>query len=135
MTDIRPIRFALAQRIDLQAQEADVRGLTKLASELTSLAETVPIRNEELIFSYSQEELQSRLKESFWRSALEVMNYHNVLNFDAQEVNEILSQAQENLIMALQNKLAINSLLGPFDSATCLPGVDQNSIVDLDIEE
>lgn len=102
------------QRLILQAEEAEERGLTQLSSGiLTMLKEASEDSGEE----YSYEEMSAEIYQGLWALASKVAKYYDVENIEAEKLEEVIEQMAEDLINQVEQALQIDSSsVGPFES-------------------
>lgn len=128
---MRPIKQSLALNLASQAEEADLLGLTKLASQLTSQIENLPIRQDGP-FSYSTQNLEAEIDARLWASAIDVLNFHNSSSFDAAEINNLIVTARNEFLTELRHKIGCKSPHGFYEMA--LPG-EEKEMIDLVVIE
>jgi hypothetical protein len=126
---MRPIKQSLALNLAQQAEEADLLGLTKIASHLTSQIENFPVRLDGPFF-YQSANLEDEIDARLWTSAVDVFNFHNTSNFDAREVQQLVVQARNEFLTELRRKIGCSSPHGAHEEL--LPGEERENI-DLEV--
>ena len=126
---MRPIKETLAVHLHQQASEADLLGLSSLATQLTNQLEQFPVRSSGL-FAFASQDLESEIESRLWSSAIDVLNFHNTTSFDAREIQNIVSATKEEFLEQLRHKIGCSSPSGAFESP--LPG-EIVELVDLDV--
>lgn len=128
---MRPIKESLLLNLTKQAEEADLLGLTKIASQITSQVESFPVRSSGL-FSYASQELEAEIDSRLWTSAIDTLNFHNVSNFDVREIENFIISSRNEFLDQLRHKIGCLSPHGAFEDS--IPG-EKKEIVDLEINE
>ena len=128
---MRPIKESLLLNLTKQAEEADLLGLTKIASQITSQIESFPIRSSGLFF-YASKDLEEEIDSRFWSSTIDTLNFHNVSNFDVRELEDFVVTSRNEFLDQLRHKIGCVSPHGAFENS--IPG-EEKEIVDLEINE
>ena len=114
---MRTIKKNLFERLNLQAEEAEVQGLEKVAQSLTDQIEeqSKAIRKDDEFYSYSKPELDKDLQCKLWSAAVRILDFYNVKHFDATQVQELVEKAASGLVTGLCKQAGINHGVGAYE--------------------
>jgi hypothetical protein len=126
---MRPIKQQLMLNLSQQAAEADLLGLTKIASHLTSQIENFPIRSNGA-FSYQSSDLEKDIDANLWSSAIDILNFHNTSNFDVVEIQNLITQSRNEFLNELRHKIGCKSPHGAYEHT--LPG-EKKELIDIEV--
>lgn len=105
-------------KLYLQAEEAKVQDLTKLASGIFNAIGPTP-EDEQITYDYAQ--LQEDVYQGMWKIATDVLKYHNLESADAEKIHEKLESLASHFVEELESALDVaNETVGPLE--TKLPG-------------
>lgn len=105
-------------KLIIQANEAKVRGLTKLASAIFNAVGAVP-EDENVHYNYQQ--LENDIYQGMWRLATHVIKYYDVDSADAGKVNDRIEVLAGKFLQDLETSLGVDGVIsGPLE--TKLPG-------------
>lgn len=123
----RTIKENLLQRLIVQAEEAELQGLSKVSQALTDQIELHATRPDNEKYSYSQAQLKNDLTKYLWSGAIRVADYYNK-PFDAAEMHDLVSKYAD--AMAKDIAIKIGGTTGAYDS---LPG-EIKETVEIEVE-
>lgn len=114
---MKKISHKLAERLSIQAQEAEAQGLSELADTLTGqlevCAEVFGVRYSDKDHTYSFKELNALAEQSLWTMAIQASNYYGVTP-DAPQVQKLISEAAKSFISEFE-KMSGAPAVGPFE--------------------
>lgn len=116
---MRTISKNLMERLVAQAEEAEIRGLTKVASHLTEKIEISPVRSDSDDYTYSKDSLKSDVESKLWDAAIRVSDFHNK-SIDSKDVQDVIETYAEKIIDELQVIAGIRHGVGNYEPT--LPG-------------
>lgn len=105
------------ERLAAQADEADIQGLTKLASHLTDKLEELNVRASDDDYKYSSEQLKYDVESSLWSALIKIANFHNI-NFDAVGMESLIKKYAEDIITDFQVESGVRHGVGSFEEPT-----------------
>lgn len=94
---MRTIRKGLAMRLESQAQEANVQGLTKIASNLQEIIKNTPARENDQSYTYSSGSYHEDVEKLLWKAAARSMDFYDV-SFDAADLDNVIKSLAANFI-------------------------------------
>lgn len=129
---MRTIKNTLLNRIKVQADEAEIRGLTKTAEHLTAQVEKniENLRVPKDFYIYSSEAFQKDIEEQLWNAVIRVADFHDV-GLDATELQDTIELTATDFIREIRNKLGVKTSVGAFEPD--VPGEMEK--VTLEVEE
>lgn len=111
-------------RLVAQAEEAKELQLTKLAEDVLSAVGSVP-RDEEENFTYSYEDLRDNIQRTLWKSAMEIVAYHDAKKADIQKMETTIKGLAEQVLSNVELAIGMSGKIGSNEPK--LPGQAQNS--------
>lgn len=115
---MKKLNEVIYNKLLLQANEAQVRGMKKLASGVLNAIGPVP-EDEALRYNFS--ELQDDVYNGLWKLAAYVMKYHDLESVDATKVHDVLESFAEKLIEQVEQSLGVDDTqIGPLEEK--IPG-------------
>jgi hypothetical protein len=111
---MKTISENLLNRIQLQANEADLIGLKKVADHLSTQIEKSAVREDDVNYVYSSDELQKDIESSLWDASIRVADFYNA-PFDAAEVQKTIEATASQLISELSIKLGFVHGVGVYE--------------------
>jgi hypothetical protein len=103
-------------RLVAQAEEARELKLTKLAEDVLSAVGSVP-RDEDDGFTYSYEELKSNISRTLWKSAMEIVAYHDGKKADIQKIGMRVEELTEQVLSDIELAIGVSGKIGPNEPA------------------
>jgi len=104
-------------KILLQAQEAKLRNMKKLANAVLSGLGPTPA---EEITTYSSKELKEDIYNGLWKLAFNIVGYHDLESADIEKLNAAVAYAAENFVKEVEHALDVDGKVGPNEPK--LPG-------------
>lgn len=114
MNKLNPIVY---QKILLQAQEAKLRDMKKLAGAV--LGGLAPAPAEEKI-TYSFTDLKENVYNGLWKLAFDVVGYHDLNTADIEKLDKAIVYATDNFVKEIEHALEVEGKIGPNEPK--LPG-------------
>jgi len=96
---MRTIRELLFKRLALQADEADRVGLTKLASDVTSLLDrqSENVRSDQDFYLYDADEFNSDVNGHLWDAVVRVADFYDIKGLDIKTAEKIVSAISKEM--------------------------------------
>lgn len=127
---MRTIKNNLFQRLVAQAEEADVRGLSKVAESLTEQVSKNAkyIRKDDEFYSYSADQLKTELNDQLWSAAIRVFDFYDIQSFNADQLQTAIDKIAKSLVTELCTQANMQHGIGAYEEA--VPGqiIEQTSI-------
>lgn len=113
---MRTIKKTLFNRLAVQAQEAEIQGLTKVADALTSQIEknSAYVRKNDEFYVYSEKDVKSDIQNKFWDIIVRIADYYDA-NIDAKDMQYIIDKAANDILNEVRVKLGINHGIGAYE--------------------
>jgi hypothetical protein len=124
---MRTISKNLKLRLMAQAEEANFRGLEKVAMKLNHQVNNTPIRQDADEYLYSRSDLHNDIEDLLWKAAVRTQDYYGK-TADAGEIGELIESMADELISTLRTKLG-GDIVGPHEPL--VPG-ELRMIVEID---
>lgn len=122
---MRTITEIFLERLKAQADEADVRGLTKLANVLTVQVGKNSIRKNDEFYSYAANELKTDVENSIWDAVVRIADFYGT-SFDALDIEKTVEAVADTLIENIEVKVGAVHGVGAYEST--LPGEEKNHV-------
>lgn len=125
---MRTIKKNLFNRLVLQAEEAEIQGLTKVAESLTTqiTKNADNLRDDSVLYRYSAAQFGQDIHEKLWDFVIRTADFYNV-SLEAQEMQKIIERYAADMIHEISNKLGINHSIGAYEEP--LPGEQVEIII------
>lgn len=101
MTRINPVVY---RKLLLQADEAKLRGMNKLASAVLGSIGACPAEEKQ---TYNFESLQEDIHQGLWKLAMDVIRYHDLESADIEKIDEVLETLASTLIEDVEVSLNV----------------------------
>jgi hypothetical protein len=98
-------------RLVAQAEEAKELDLTKLAEDVLGAVGSVP--RDEDDFTYSYEELKDNINKTLWKSAMEIVAYHDSKKADIQKIGTTVEHLVEQVLSDIELAIGMSGKIGP----------------------
>ncbi len=105
------------QKILLQAQEAKLRDMKKLANAVLNGVGSTPPENTSV---YSSIELKEDVYNGLWKLAFDVVGYHDLESADIEKLDDVIAIATDNFVKEIECALNVDGKIGPKEPK--LPG-------------
>lgn len=103
----------------LQAMEAEDNGMVKLAETVKHVLRDSVFGDHIEVYSYS--ELKDDVKKSLWKTAMHVMQYHDIDSLDIQKFDEKMETLAEKYVKDIETAIGKKeSDIGPHEPS--VPG-------------
>lgn len=112
------INKTLYGKILLQADEAKIRGMKKLAAAV--LNGLGPVSREDEKFSYSSKDLNTDIYNGLWKLSLNILGYHDLESVDIEKLDAVIQKAASEFVDNIENSLDLENQIGPNEDV--LPG-------------
>lgn len=97
------ISTTLYKKLIIQAQEAKIQGLHKLADNIHS-----SIAPDDEVIEYPHAKLEEDIQKELWKLSLLVMKYYDLTNIDALKMDDLIHQMSEEFLEKLEGDLKVN---------------------------
>jgi len=93
---MRTINKNLAKRLAAQLKEAELQGLTKVASNVSNMIKLSDVRNSDEEYTYSDDEFRSDIEKVLWTGVVRAADFYNC-NLDAKDMQNVIESLATNL--------------------------------------
>lgn len=128
---MRTVTENLKNRLIIQSDEAEIQGLTKIASHLLVQAEKVSVRENDASYTYSNDDFQNDVEKSIWGAVVRFADFHNV-SIDAVKAQDLVEKVAADLISELRVKTGTVHGVGAFEPTV---SGEERQVVILDVTE
>lgn len=128
---MRTVTENLKTRLIIQSEEAEIQGLTKIASHLIVQAENAPVRGDNESYTYSNDDFQNDVESSIWSAVVRFADFHNV-SIDAIKAQDLVEKVAADLISELRVKTGTIHGVGTFEPT--VEGEERQTLL-LSVEE
>ena len=98
------------QKIVLQAQEAKLREMRKLASAVLNGLGPNPAEDK---IVYSARDLKEDIYQGLWKLAFNVIGYHDLDSADIEKLDKAVAYAVDNFVKVIEHAMDVESKIGP----------------------
>lgn len=111
---MRTIQSSLFQRLLAQAEEADRKGLTKVASSLTTVAtqQSNAVREDNGFYRYARDTFEQDLNDQLWQAVVRVADFYGIRRMDAEQVQSLVDKTAESMVADLCQGAGISHGVG-----------------------
>lgn len=117
---MRTITKKMSARLELQAKEADIVGLKKLASHLERLSKSAT-RPTGSSYVYPEADLKVDVEGPLWDAVIRIADYYDC-NIDAEVVQKNIEALAKELVRVISKQAGIKHGVGVYEPA--VPGED-----------
>lgn len=93
---MRTVKETFAKRLALQKKEADVQGLTKVASNLEHVVEKSATREDAESYLYLEKDASSDVEKHMWEAAVRLADFYDC-NIDAAQMQSVIEKLAGDL--------------------------------------
>ncbi len=130
---MRTIKNNLLQRLAAQAEEAEIQGLTKIATALTDKISKAAVRSDDDFYLYANSDFQTDIESNLWDIVIRAADFYDS-RFDSLEMQEIIEKYAQDLIHEISVKLGATHQVGAHEPT--VPGELPTKIVlEVDLED
>lgn len=123
---MRTINERIYKRLVAQAEEAEVQGLTKVASHLTDQIEKVSVRKDDESYTYAESDLQSDVESALWSAAVRFSDFHNIV-LNASETQDLIEKFANEILSELRASADVQHGVGAYEPT--VPGEARERVV------
>lgn len=125
---MRTVKKTLFHRLSVQAEEAELQGLTKTADALTTQIEknSSNIRDNSAFYIYSEEDFKKDVEEKIWDIIVRASDFYD-LSFDGKEMHKIVEKYANELSNEVRVKIGSDSCVGAYEPT--VPGELREKVV------
>ena len=125
---MKTITATLLNRLDAEAEEADVLGLHSIAQNLTRQIEKTATRLDTADYEYPVKEFEQDIQDLLWSAVIRTADFYNC-NVNSVECNKLVVRAAQELASGVFNQSGLHSSVGAYEEP--ILGQDE----DISIEE
>lgn len=108
---MRSLTKKLAHRLDAQAREAEIQGLTKVATHLDGVIEKNSIREDDANYTYAEEDFKDNVERNVWLGVARAMDFYDC-HVDAAEMQPVVEKLAKILTEEVRIKGGIHHGVG-----------------------
>lgn len=97
----------LKEKLMLQAEEAELQGMTKLA---TCISNAVSEEEGRELKSYSYKQLEEDIQKDVWKSAIKILSYYNPESIDASRLDEYITACAQTILDTIEENLDLSNI-------------------------
>jgi len=98
---MRTVKETFAQRLELQKKEADVQGLTKVASNLEHVVDNLQTREDAESYLYLEKDAAADAEKHIWDAVVRFADYFDC-NIDAAEMQQVIERVASDLMQEVR---------------------------------
>lgn len=128
---MRTITKTMLNRLQAQAEEAKMLGLTKIASSLSEQVEkhSDHVRDTEELYVYSGEQMREDVEKALWTAIVRVADFYGA-NFDAEKAQVSVDKIASDLVDEVRINVGATDGVGAYEAS--VPGeVRERVVIDL----
>jgi len=132
---MRTVKKTLLYRLAAQAEEAEIRGLTKVADALTDQIQknSDNTRQTGTFYTYAAKDFQKDVEGKLWDIVVRAADFYDA-GVDAADMQELVQKYAEDLVNDVRAKLGNKNGIGAYEPT--VPGEEtQRVVIELDEEE
>jgi hypothetical protein len=112
------LNSVIFNKLMAQADEAQTRGLTKLASDIKQAIGTEPASE---LSEYSYVQLRDDIRQDIWKAAAKLITYYNMESVDADKLQHAILHVTAQVMDDLEHSLQVDEIaVGPLEPS--VPG-------------
>ena len=100
---MRTVKETFAQRLELQKKEADVQGLTKVASNLEHVVDNLQTREDAESYLYLEKDAAADAEKHIWDAVVRFADYFDC-NIDAAEMQHVIERVAIDLMQEVRSR-------------------------------
>lgn len=125
----RTVKKTFLERIKVQAKEAEVQNLTKVAKHLDDLSKELVTRDDDASYLYLEADLKSDLEKSIWKGAIRAADYYGC-NLNAPQMQEVVEKIASEILSEVRSQSG--AVIGAYEERVA---GEMPEVVTLDVEE
>lgn len=132
---MRTVKKTFLNRLAVQAKEAEIQGLDKVAESLTSqiVKNSEHVRDADTFYVYSEKDVKSDIQDKFWDVIVRIADYYDA-NIDAKEMQAVIDRYSEDMLNEVKTKLGMSHGIGAYEAS--VPGeVSERVTIELEEED
>ena len=133
---MRTIKENLLRRLGMQAKEAELQGMEKIADALTYQIEKHAnfTRHDDAFYVYSEDQFRSDVTNQLWSIILRAADFYGVRRLDASDLQTVVEKSAEDIIQSFRTKTGVHHGVGAYEER--VPGEEDMKVsIELDEEE
>ena len=111
---MKTINKKLADRLNLQLNEAKLQGLDKIASNIEHVVKTAIVRKSDEEYTYSSEDLGKDVSEALWTGVVRAADFYDC-NIDAVAMEKAIAHFASQLIEEVRVQGGVVHGVGTFE--------------------
>ena len=116
---MRTITEKFADRLLIQAKEAELKGLNKVADHITNTVSAQETRKTDVSYTYAEEDFTTDVEGKLWEGVFRAADFFDC-NVDAADMQDVISKLAKNLIDEVRIKGGVKHGVGAYEST--VPG-------------
>ncbi len=123
---MRTITEKFARRLEAQAKEAELQGLTKVADHISSMVEEHKTRETDSSYTYAKEDFESDVEKKVWEGVVRAADFFDC-DVDAAEMQKIVAKLAHVLIEEVRIKGGVRHGVGAYEPS--VPGEARETVM------
>lgn len=99
---MRTVKKNFVHRLEAQAKEADIQGLSKISSHLGEIVKNQKVRDNDSSYVYSRSEFHKDVEKLLWKAAVRAADFYDCY-IDAVQAQEVIESAASDFIHEMMN--------------------------------
>ncbi len=120
---MKTVKQSTAERLEAQAREADIQGLTKVAKSLDNQISKMHLRHNDTHYVYSSSEFKDDVEEKLWDIMVRASDFYGC-NLDGVEIQKVVEKAAKELLSEFRVKSGVRVDIGA--NEPLVPGESQD---------
>lgn len=110
----RTINEIYRDRLVAEAEEAENRGMVKIAENITRQLERAPVRDKTASYTYNNESFEQDVQDALWDAVIRTADFHGVF-ISASRVQGIVEAHSKLLLDDIRKTAGIPSSIGAYE--------------------
>lgn len=127
---MRTIKELHRDRLVAEAEEADIRGLTKTAEHLTRQIEKSATRPNEKSYTYDSVDFVDDIHELLWTAVVRTADFHDAY-IDAEQAQKVVDIYAEKFVSDIRKVARINTPIGAAES-TVAGEIRRSAVIEIE---
>lgn len=127
---MKTLKETFVARLQAQAQEAQIQGLSKVAHHVKQVVNQAETRPDNASYSYQRPEVTADVEGSLWQAIVRIADFYDC-HIDAAEMQQVIEKASSELMKEVRTKGGVTHGVGAYEDP--VPG-EQPSRVTIEVE-
>jgi len=123
---MRTITEKFARRLEAQAKEAKLQGLTKVADHVSKMVDKHKTRDTDSSYTYAKDDLESDVERKVWEGVVRAADFFDC-DVDAAEMQKIVTKLAHILVEEVRIKGGVRHGVGAYEPS--VPGEARESVM------